>query len=215
MKVLSLAVCLLFCFHSNAQNRFVLNGMLSGTASKWIYLQYENEVAEEVRDSTIVQNGFFSFSGRIDQPTRAILKLNRQVIPDDENLNILQIILAPGEVGIKVKYNDFQHGIVTGSKPHDEFKQLRKSAQPFVDKYLLLRDSLSKMERPKPESTTNKVAIADLNQRINNAIAGMRKTSFNFIQDHPGSWVSAFELNNLKTTSFTTSSGAITSNLLE
>jgi thiol-disulfide isomerase/thioredoxin len=188
---------LLLCADCSSQNLFILKGTFSGEKTRWIYLRYDN--GKDILDSSRVEGGFFSFSGEIDEPTSAVLKLNRYPIPDEENINSVQIILEPREMDIKVTHNAFRDGILTGSKTHNEFVQLRKSKQSFSDKYVASRDSLSKLKPTKLDTLTDRDVIVNLNRSRSIAVADIWKTSYKFIEEHTDSWVSAFELNSFKT----------------
>lgn len=59
-------------------------------------------------------------------------------------------------------------------------------------------DSLSKFKTTESSLPANKKVIADLNQSIRLAVVDMWSISYKFIEAHPDSWVSAFELNRFK-----------------
>ncbi|MGX5857370.1 redoxin domain-containing protein [Dyadobacter jiangsuensis] len=198
MKRFFSIICLLVCLDGYSQDHFTLSGTLAGGTAKWIYLRYDNKDGNDILDSARVLEGTFSFSGQINQPSRGILKLNRNPIPDEENLNILEVILVPSKMSAKLAYNAFRNGIVTGSEAHTELIKLRKSIQPLSEKYLILRDSLSKFKTTESSLPANKKVIADLNQSIRLAVVDMWSISYKFIEAHPDSWVSAFELSRFK-----------------
>lgn len=109
---------------ANAQNKaadqFTLNGAIEHSQTPFVYLRYIDIEGKSVFDSATIENGRFHFTGKISEPTQAILKANREVIPDDENPNILFFFLEPSAMEVSVSYNEFSKALVKGSKTQDE-----------------------------------------------------------------------------------------------
>lgn len=135
---------LLFSLHlwasvSEAQNpvtnEFLLSGEIKDSKEKIVYLYYTNKNGSKVRDSSWLQNGHFSFSGSISEPTFALLKANTEVISDFENKNIAPLFLEPVNMTAKVVYDRFREMSLTGSNTHDEYMALGKKRKYINENY--------------------------------------------------------------------------------
>ena len=186
---------MLISFELKAQkNQFILQGTILHAPSKVIYLRYVDYAGKELVDSAQIKNNAFSFTGKIQQPTRATLKTNLKFIADEENLNRATVYLEPKLLKVQVAYNQFKDIKVQGSKTQAEFNLLTAQQAPFVNQYITLRDSLAK----KTQQKSTGVTTDEINNRIQRAVGNMRSVSYQFIKAHPDSWVSAFELGLLK-----------------
>lgn len=105
---------------------FTLKGTIKHPQTGYLYLRYTNSEGVPIFDSAAIVNGQFEFSGKIVEPTKAIFKANRKIIPDDQNPNIIQIYLEPTVMKIKVTYNGFSKAILHGSRTQNETRILKK-----------------------------------------------------------------------------------------
>lgn len=120
------AVTLLFLlgYTVRAQSKpFTVQGLIRDAPVSVIYLRYVDEVGQDILDSARIQNGAFTFTGDIEQPTRAFLRTNRKIMPDEQNLNIAPLFLEPTTLTVELTYNQFRDIKVKGSKTHAEFAQ--------------------------------------------------------------------------------------------
>ena len=116
----------------NAQrpgNRFQLKGKLAGLSDGMVYLYYSDVEGKDVKDSSLVTNGNFSFTGTIIEPTRAYLQLKEEKIN-----NGVEIFLEPSSMTIRVKRNEFKSATLPGSKTQEEFTELEKSKASIRNK---------------------------------------------------------------------------------
>ena len=193
---------LVLFFRAQSQNdQFVLQGTITNAPVEYLYLRYTNNTGRELVDSSRVQNGSFSFKGKINQPTRAILRANRTIMPDDQNLNIVVVYLEPTRMQVHVGYNHFKAIKVSGSKTQREFELLTAQQVPLGEKYMMLRDSLNQLNQQKASTDKqgNSQAQRDrIGQLSKQLIKNMRSVSYQFIREHPNSWVSGSELASLR-----------------
>jgi thiol-disulfide isomerase/thioredoxin len=203
MKNCSSLGLLLLALSASAQtNQFFLQGQLDKSPAKWIYLKYVDRTGEEKFDSAQVKQGTFTFTGQIKQPTRALIKTNRTIIPDDENLNIATIFLEPTSMQVRAVHNQFRAITLKGSKTHDEFDQLTALRAPYLKRYLLLQERSTQLAQQKSgtsDGASRQSRQDSINQAILTNAMASRAVSYRFIQDNPNSWVSAYELDLFKT----------------
>lgn len=198
MNYWAVTLLLLLGYTVNAQSKpFTVQGIIRDAPVSVIYLKHVNEIGQDILDSARIQNGAFTFTGDIHHPTRAFLRTNRKIMPDDQNLNITPLYLEPATITVKLTYNQFRNIKVNGSKTHAEFAQSEALQTPFRNEYFALRDSLERLNK-QGSATGNQAQADSLNRRMEQAIQGMRSASRRFIADHPDSWASAYELNLFK-----------------
>ncbi len=135
-----IAATLLCSAQPPRSNAFTLSGHLKGSPAKMIYLQYKDAEGKNVTDSCGLENGRFSFHGHIDEPTMALLKTNRKIIPDDENLNITEVFLEPAAMTASLENDKFRDIVLTGSATHIEYEEVKKQ-RDYINK--TFTDSLS------------------------------------------------------------------------
>jgi len=198
MNYWAVTLLLLLGYTVNAQSKpFTVQGIIRDAPVSVIYLKHVNEIGQDILDSARIQNGAFTFTGDIHHPTRAFLRTNRKIMPDDQNLNITPLYLEPATITVELTYNQFRNIKVNGSKTHAEFAQSEALQTPFRNEYFALRDSLERLNK-QGSATGNQAQVDSLNRRMEQAIQGMCSASRRFIADHPDSWASAYELNLFK-----------------
>jgi len=114
-----LCLFLFECKHPESTTKnFRLDGIIEGQASGEIYLQY-GFLTGLHKDTAIIKNGRFHFSGTINEPTIAEINL-------DNALNSTNIYIEPGKINIVLAKYAFKDAKVTGSSTQDEFKRFNK-----------------------------------------------------------------------------------------
>lgn len=198
---MTVLLLVLFFRAQSQNNQFVLQGTITDAPVAYLYLRYTNSIGSELVDSSQIQNGSFLFEGKINQPTRAILRANRTMMPDEQNLNMAVVYLEPTRMQVHVGYNHFKAIEVRGSNTQHEFDLLNAQLVPAQRAYMVLRDSLDQLHQQKA-STNNQGSSQGQRDRISQLskkiIEKMRSVSYQFIRAHPNSWVSGYELASLK-----------------
>lgn len=160
---LSIAL-LLYTLLSAAQNDFVLSGEIKDCPKKQVYLGYRDKSGKGRLDSCLLQNGRFSFTGNIGEPSLAFIRTNSERIPDDENKNFASVFLEPANMTANFVHDRFNEMVLTGSRSHDEYASLIKKHRIINENY---KDSLYERH-------------SKLNEE--------------FVLDHSSSYVSAYQL---------------------
>ena len=180
-------------------SRFQLKGKLAGQSDGIVYLHYSDMDNKYVKDSSVVTNGDFSFTGIIMTPTRAYVELK-----GDKINNGGEIFLEPVPMTMRVKVNDFKGVELTGSKTQLEWTKLQrmkepifKERQPLEDEYTKLNDILIKAaKRNAPEDSINlmKEEVNAFRKKFAPYSERMNKIDYDFFVNHPNSYVTAYML---------------------
>jgi len=169
---------------------FTLNGTIENSERSYLYLLYEDWQDNEVLDSSRITDGKFKFTGRIVEPSRALLRANPKTIPDATNLNIVGIYLEAGAIEVKVVYNLFDSIRVTGSTTQQDVDRYNSLSVPHRKAYL---STQKLVENYKQEGRSQK-EIDSLETLSARAVNGMRSVSRQFIRNNPNSYFSVEEL---------------------
>jgi thiol-disulfide isomerase/thioredoxin len=171
---------------SQTKGQFQLNGQAKDMEGQWIYLSYGNQEGKTISDSTRVQQGKFSFTGRISQPTISSFygKMNSRGMDD---ANFSQIFLEPTAMTIEVKPGQFKKARVTGSKTQVEFSSLQDRKQKVQDRWKIVMDTLSAVNK------RSNFAYQEMkNWVLVLYFAEMMEIDLDFFSRHPSSYVTAY-----------------------
>ena len=119
-RIILLVILTSFGMLASAQSKarsFTLNGRILGpdTLAKKVFLQYRSEQGWKM-DSSVVKDGLFSFTGKIQEPTMARFMARR---------NAEAIFLMPGLQ--RIRLNSDGKGLrVFGSEAHRAYRKLKK-----------------------------------------------------------------------------------------
>jgi peroxiredoxin len=122
-----------------------------------VYLSYRTTDGT-VSDSVRVEDGEFSFNGRIAEPVLATLSVKFQLEPGQNKamMDRMQIFLEPGKIKVAVK-DSLKFASVTGSKSHSEFLALREMQKPFTEKSAELSKQYREYNTAKDEAGMKRI----------------------------------------------------------
>jgi thiol-disulfide isomerase/thioredoxin len=184
-----------------ARNKFELNGKIGGINEGLVYLFYNGEGNKRMKDSSLLQNGAFSFSGKITEPTMAFLQLKEEKRSESNNTSFF---IEPAVMSITTKLNDFENATVTGSAVQKDYealnkskKSIRKEMQPALDEYTAANDKYREAVKNKADEKT----LDELKEKANDVRAKFTpfnerqdKIDYEFFRTHPTSPVTAYML---------------------
>lgn len=154
------------------------------TVSK-LYLYYDKDNGERVRDSAIIKDGKFEFSGELSIPVIANLwisfmkKEGRQ-----RKAEKVQFYLEKGVTKIDIK-DSATKAIIRGSKSQNEFALINALLRP----YELENDSLRK-QFAVSRKAKDSAKMEEITRQVVNNNRKIKDTRRAFILDHPKSFVS-------------------------
>jgi thiol-disulfide isomerase/thioredoxin len=178
------------------QKPFTINGNIQGKTGGYIYLAYQQD-GNYTTDSSLIENGKFSFKGKLEGPTLASLVTRNGRSYD----KYTQLYLVPANMKLSVVYDRFDEAKLTGSPVQAEADALQKSKEPIRVKIKALSEAYSKANEvyraavaAKKDEATLK-ALKDAAQKIKDAMdpysEQAAKLDEAFMDKHPASFVTA------------------------
>lgn len=163
---------------------------VKGTASfadpvSQLYLYYDKDNGEKVRDSTSIKNGKFKFMGELDIPVLATLWVSfMKKEGKTRNPERVEFYLEDGVVKIDIKDSAFK-AIVSGSKSQKDFETMNLLVKPYEIKNQVLRKDFSDMVKK-----NDSVKMEEITKAVRNNNLTIKELRKQFILGHPYSFVS-------------------------
>ena len=183
--------------------QFTLTGNIKGEDSGEIRLYYTCMNGEKVKDSTMIRDGHFAFSGGISEPVAATLE--DVVKPGKPNgSNRVAFYLDPAGITIDLQAGDFKDADITGAPTEDDFRSLRALEQPIFKEQepmaqaarqayqIYLNAVKAKEDDAALDSLKNKAA--SLHDQLRPYQARATQVDYAFFAAHPGSYITALYL---------------------
>lgn len=167
---------------------FTLSGTITGKPAGYLYLVYQGADGMMQKDSSAIQNGKFTFKGRIMGPQIAYLYDNLTARTHDD-ANNTALFIEPTDMNISVKWGAFKEAMLTGSLSHQEYRELQSKTEKIQKRWSNVMDTLkavnkrSNMEYQEMKSWVLKPYEAE-----------MAEIYDDFLKFHPSSYVSAYVL---------------------
>lgn len=172
---------LLSCNQEPEQQGYTLTGTLQNIPDSTLVIL---DVAEDHLDSTMVMDGKFRFSGKVEDPSSAIL-----ILP--EFSNHLYLWVENSEIELYAESGKFEDAVISGSLTQKEDEIYMKRMEPVAKVHdsvylLFMENNLSEARRDSLMAITNalRVKTAEITQQ--------------FIRDYPDSYMSLKSLNGYK-----------------
>jgi peroxiredoxin len=187
-------------FISQAQNEagksFKLRGKVGKLAyePEWVFISYK--VGNDYKnDSAKLVNGKFSFTGKIQEPQLARIRVkykstDGKVIPNNYKRDMTSVFLEPGKVKL-MSVDSFSNVTVKGSDAHNEFVKLQKLSKPFEEKLEPLYKKYTEYNKAKDVANRDKV------EKEIDAVDAERSESVYgaYVKNHPSSPAVMYALN--------------------
>jgi len=186
-------------FSQKQENIFKILGQLNGQNSGTMYLSYTDKENRRVRDSAVISNGKFYFTGSVTGPTMAYLSLKEEKRTEGNSTNIF---LEPAVMKINVKEGEFRNAKVTGSKSQTEYNSLEQLKEPVRKEMEPLSQAYAKSGEALREATKNKLDEKTLDELRDKSAAiheqfepyykRINKIDYEFFAKHPRSYATAY-----------------------
>ena len=178
---------------------FTITGTIKGKTDGYVYLSYSGETMGYQRDSALIQNRRFSFNGKLEGPTQAMVSFNRQPMSFDE---VVQLYIVPGTMQLSMDNNNFRAGtVLKGSPVQAEADALMKAKEPimvqlkpFSEAYEKLNAAYREAIKAKKDEATleaMKEAATKAKDAMDPYYEKMARIDKEFMDQHPGSYVTA------------------------
>lgn len=188
MKIITFLFALAICspFTLMAQHGFLLQGKLSPAINaKKVYLSYYSE-GTELRDSTVVKKGTFTFKGTVKYPIQASLFLQQQSNADRLTAEeYLYFYLENAKISI-TSTKSLGAAVVNGSRSNAENQELAALHAPYrkvADSVTRVYNSWTAEQKKDTLLTKTLAAPMRATQR------GYDSVSRVFIANHPSSYI--------------------------
>jgi peroxiredoxin len=171
-----------------AQNGFTINGKIGSVDAPAIaYLSY-NKDGQNVKDSVVMRKGSFTFTGKLDGPTMAVISLKHDTVTRAKNgrVDALYFYIENSNITVTAK-DSVQHGIVKGSTAYDDDKALRVLQKPYRDS---AKELMAVYNAKTPEERKDSVYLKSVRKVMATTQAGYDSVNRAFIAAHPNSYIS-------------------------
>ena len=135
-KILFAAVAVVLAAScTNENNKCVINGTIADADGQTVYLRYQAGDST-VMDSTVVAEGKFAFSTKLDVPyIGAMLIMGDMQANYGQDATYCQVALEPGTVTVAAEGGKLTDANVTGGKTQTEMNELKAKLKPYMDKF--------------------------------------------------------------------------------
>lgn len=199
-KFIALIGLLLATSTLSAQKKFVINGQVPDMNGKYIYLSYGEGMNNQKKDSVLVANGKFKFSGLLDEPTFGYFSLGNQMLSFDQ---IFSVILEPTTMKLILDKDRITKSTLSGSKENDKLKGLdaqkapiNQAMEPLRAEYQQRNEAYSKASKALKEMEQKVDAMKNDNYAFRDKFEPFQQQQeaidLEFIQKNPQSIVSAY-----------------------
>ena len=139
------------------------------------------------RDSVLVNKGAVDFKGAIAEPTKAVLRIEK----DGKIVDIVSFYLEPANLQIKSP-DSLRHGLVTNSQLNKDYYTFQKESGHFLQDMVGLRMQAMKMTKEELKGEPGE-ALNKQNRVLRDSLHERQKL---FIQTHPASFLALEMLGN-------------------
>lgn len=168
---------------------YKIKGKIGYLDNRKIYLLYETN-GESKKDSTVLKDGKFYFTGTTEQPRPIALVLNSDGGESLTGQDFLQLFIDKGTIRVN-SADSLKNASVTGSKLNSDFQRLQKSLLPIDTEAQSLHDRYQKASE---EQRKNPEFIAKFDYERSAIQESQRAVFLEFINNNPRSHVSLIAL---------------------
>ncbi|MEO5946377.1 MAG: TlpA disulfide reductase family protein [Chitinophagaceae bacterium] len=166
-----------------AKNQFVLNGKIVGVENGTIYLShYDEDLKTGKTDSSLIKNGLFSFSGKVNGPTVAFIKLNKR---EAFGTNATNIFLEPTSMNVSLIHNNFTDAHLTGSKTQTEYQKI------IIEQNVIRQNNINLINKLEKATYAERNV---LNELLSPAYDSMNKVEYRYFSENPTSYLTGYLL---------------------
>ncbi|ATL48238.1 alkyl hydroperoxide reductase [Chitinophaga caeni] len=182
------SILLLFPTMAIAQDKFTISGNISSVeGQKMVVLSYLDNHGKEMRDTSLLHGGKFSFNGFTAYANRAHLALEplKRDTTRRRVYDVKEFYLAKGNYTVTGSDGKMSAAEISGTQVQEEFKEYRSKMDPVTNAWIKLTDEYSEAVKEKDSLTIQKLRkeAPGLRQKLDDTMNG-------FIYSHPDSYLS-------------------------
>jgi thiol-disulfide isomerase/thioredoxin len=163
------------------QQHYSLHASIPAVPDGTVVFLISSKQQKSFRDSAIINNGIVDFKGDIPEPSKAVLRIEK----DGKINSIVHFYLEPAALQMK-SVDSLNKGKITNSVLNKEFYAFEKENGHFLQDVVALRMKAMKMSK---EEMAGSEGIA-MNKQGRLLIDSLRARQKAFIQSHPASFMS-------------------------
>lgn len=167
-----------------ADTTFTVTVSMAGLDTGTLLLTHRQD-DRYVTDSARSTNGTYEFKGKVIEPVKSYLRIQGQ------RGQILWLYLENGRISIAASKDSLSKGVVAGSPSNEEYKQLELGKADINKRLDAFSDAYSKADK------SNQALMDSLDEAYDKIDADNRKASIAYIEGHPASIVSAYEVDEI------------------
>jgi thiol-disulfide isomerase/thioredoxin len=174
------------CMTAGAQGTFTLKGNVRNADGQKVKIMYGSDEKQQA-DSTIVKNGQFGFTGRIDKPYSSVIVVFGNYDPYSRDNKYLRAYADAGSTTtIDADINNLKRAVVKGGKTQTEANEL-EAMMIGASKAMNDLDSLYEATQSAEEHEAIKVKLEPYQEFY-------RAAQTCFVKTHPDSYISAEQM---------------------
>lgn len=176
------AAAIISACNNRPANQYDLNGTISGADGQTIYIV--SMIGDStVTDSTVIENGKFTFTGTTDNVNMASIYMGT---PSYENKAMTRLYLEPGAIITvdSIANGDFTTAVVTGSETYNDSKAYEEGYMVFINRLNELRD----------QTTAEGADVDSLNVLMEAARNDAQAYQTDYIKNNPSKVFAAMQL---------------------
>lgn len=162
------------------EKTFTLKGEITAYETGWIHLLKREKGQFITLDSTMVEAGTFTFTGKLEHPLLSFLKL-------EGYQNFITFFLEPDEITLSVSVDDLANPVVTGSKSHEVYLTFQNDMKSYDRKQSNLYSEILEAQKE-----GNQALVEELKQQFDSTEQEKKDYVVRYILDNTNSVVSAF-----------------------
>jgi thiol-disulfide isomerase/thioredoxin len=160
----------------------------------FVFLQYRTN-GEWKTDSVKPSNGSYSFAGKLEEPTRASLRVRYmesepgKKVPMVSRRDMASFFIQPGKIKVN-SADSFSNVKVKGSAAQTEYLKLQEKTKPYNDKTEPLYALYSQFNRSKENAARDRVEhmIDSIEKQMSDDVYG------NYVKNNPNSPIAMYAL---------------------
>jgi len=194
IKLLGVVLLLVMpCLLLAQSGRYIINGKVGQlSAPAKAYLRYSNGTGRQT-DSTVINNGEFTFKGTIDMPLNAYLIINNKGTGvRTKGISYIELYLEPATITV-ISPDSLINAKINGGQINADSEKLKMALAPVTDKANALnKEYLAATE----ERRKSKGFSEAINKRSDSVETEQKAVCLAFIKANPNSLISLFTLKN-------------------
>jgi len=182
------------CSRGLDKDEFVLQGILNGTNTKQVVLNYRDCNNIVISDTIEINHNKFITNGFINGATVAWIEGNKSST-SVEDPNLTWFFLEPKRINLFLTENKFKKAIIKGSITQTEFEDFVKLTNPItseIEQLRIIRNELTKKSEKSSDSMMIKNQIEQIDLEWIDKLNKISKVKLKFAWNNPNSYLSAY-----------------------